>query len=125
MNRFAFDKIQSAFPKVWGGGHVRLQCGNGWLPIIEELSAKLDAVLATEELAHTKVLTVQEQSGRLDFRVEILSASKSLRKQILDLIQEAEDQSTQTCEQCGTTENVLTRKNKFGWYTTCEDCMPS
>lgn len=130
MDKFDFDKIKSDFPRVWGGGYIRLECGQGWIPLIGAFSSKINEALSTEEFAHTKVLQIKEHFGGLRFSVEILHASKRLRKRIQDLTLEAEVRSYETCEICGSTEKVSTGtpssgacSTRKGWLrTACDNC---
>jgi len=82
------------------------ECGDGWFDIINRLSAKLEplGVIASQ---------VKEKYGTLRFYVH------SATDEAWDLIDEAELESSVTCEVCG--EEGETRDD--GWVSTmCNKC---
>ena len=90
------------------------ECSDGWLKLIDDLSAKIVAIDPIAE-----VMQVKEKYGGLRYYMGPLNIETA--DQIYKLIEEAEDLSYKTCEECGTMENVST--NKQGWlYTLCDQC---
>lgn len=100
------DKFDIEHPPpvaVWG-----LQCGSGWFDLIDDLCADLRAI-DPDIKAHQ----VKEKFGGLRFYTGGTS------KEALDRIQEAADESVETCEYCS---NPGERTNN-GWIRTlCGSC---
>lgn len=93
----------------WG-----FECEDGWFDLIYRLSKKITDLDATVE-----AIQVKEKYGSLRMYTGGVSAEKA--DAIWKLIDEAEEESSKTCEQCGTKENVS--QNEDGWiFTLCDDC---
>lgn len=91
-------------------------CGDGWLPIIEHL---VDDLLALGW--NGEVHQVKEKFGGLRFYIGGTSTK------IRDRVHQAEEESFQICEDCGTTEGVtrdlLDKSKEYGWIKTmCDPC---
>jgi len=86
----------------WG-----FQCGDGWLPMLEELFDKTDKI--AKPYKDFRISTVKEKFGGL--RVYCFASTDEIE----NLIDEYEAKSYKVCERCG-------RKGKlthvFGWYVT-------
>jgi hypothetical protein len=113
-------EIINKYPKVYGLPPYNPQenllcfgfeCGPGWFPIIEELSAKINDLLPED--TDFQVTQVKEKFGGLCFYTNWET------KEIGKLISEAEDKCAVTCERCGAPGKLQT----YSWYkTTCDDC---
>jgi len=90
----------------WG-----FECGSGWFDIIYNLSQKI-----TELDPECQAVQVKEKFGGLRFYI---NGTRS--DMVYPLISNAEDESYNTCESCGTKENVS--QNEYGWiHTLCDTC---
>lgn len=91
--------------------------GSGWFQIIDNLSAKLEAlILALPEAdrEYIRASQVKEKYGGL--RVYLTSETPEMD----EVIKEAENMSFETCEECGLPG---TAKNSIGWIRTlCKGC---
>lgn len=94
-----------------------IDVGPGWFGIIEDLSSKLEPVLRkirAERGDYPKALQVKEKFGGLRFYMTWET------KEIDDLIDEAEEKSYKTCEDCGAPGET----RPGGWIRTlCDDCV--
>lgn len=89
----------------WG-----FSCGQGWFGIIKKLSEDI-----TRISPETEAVQVKEKFGGLRFYVT------NATDDVYALIEDAEEESYKTCENCGTKKNVTT--NEHGWmYTLCKKC---
>lgn len=92
----------------WG-----IDCGDGWLKIIDELCEKIQARCDEEGYTHVQATQVKEKWGGLRFYMNVAD------DYIYRLIDEAERASEITCEICGEPGKLYTD----GWYTVrCEKC---
>jgi hypothetical protein len=92
------------------------ECGNGWYCIIYELSEKIEAYNKTLPKGHDPVSATQvkEKYGTLRYYVNFAT------DEIYDLIDKAEEESSNTCERCGCPGKLECDR---GWYfTTCPAC---
>ena len=97
------------------------ECGNGWLPLIHQLSLHLENIVKKEiktfdidgELPF--VQQVKEKFGGLRFYISHGTNS------MFELIDETEKRCFDLCEICGSINNVETKGS--GWIKTlCEEC---
>lgn len=92
----------------------RFECGDGWMPIIEDLFAKIDEEVKRANLTGFKVVQVREKFGGLVIYVD-------RGNEIIDtLIRTALRKAAKTCEDCGKPG----RLREFNeWYSTqCSNC---
>lgn len=92
------------------------ECGDGWEPLIRRCLEKIEALRTLEPDAHQFALSqVKEKYGTL--RIYLGCGTDAM----FDAAVEAERASEQTCEGCGTTQDVTT--NDRGWISTlCVSC---
>jgi nicotinamide mononucleotide adenylyltransferase len=97
--------------RCWG-----LHCGDGWEPLIRELSAKLEAMicaLPTNVRGDYRATQVREWMAVLDFKLS--KATPEMQA----LIDEAVDKSERTCDMCGAPGCV----RSGSWLRTrCDRC---
>ena len=87
--------------------------GKGWSEILNDLCDKLIAIDDSIE-----VLQVKEKYGLLRYYIGGVESGKF--DKIHRLIDKAENESSKTCEECGSKDNVET---KGGWLLTlCDKC---
>lgn len=94
-----------------------VECNKGWYDILTPIFDYVEEYNKDkEEDAQIKFLQIKEKFAGL--RVYTNFVTKELDK----LIEEAEEKSYETCEDCGSTTDVGTRLN--GWLTTmCLECV--
>jgi hypothetical protein len=101
----------SATCMCWG-----FECGDGWEPLIRELSAKLEAAIAAlpvEEQPNYKAMQVKEKFGTLRFYLA------SGTDEMFDLCEVAEGASAKICEGCGQEGKLHSQ----GWmFVACDAC---
>lgn len=121
------QKIFEAFPHLYRNRHLSMKetcmcwgitCGNGWFDLLYKLSSDIDEHLKycsqafRDEFA---VEQVKEKFGTLRFYTTITNDA------IEQFIDEAEEASYYTCEDCGDTNTAKIRKG--GWIRTlCDSC---
>jgi len=96
------------------------ECGDGWLPILEDLFEKIDQEVKKAALSSFKVIQVKEKFGGL--RVYVSEGNDSIEA----LIDAASSKAAVTCEDCGKPGQWRTlNKGKFhGWLRTqCDECF--
>ena len=98
-----------------------IQCGNGWLRIIERVAAGFEEELVklmasgADSNAWPRAGQINEKQGRLS-----IAATGRATQYLRELIESAEDESTRTCQDCGA-EGVL--HNRKGWMIClCLEC---
>lgn len=106
------------------GGDMRATCmhwgfdvSDGWFEILRTMLGKLETArlkLPPEQAAHVKLAQVKEKYGGL--RVYLTCYPEGADK----ILEEASKASYETCEICGSTQDVTT---EGGWLTTeCRAC---
>jgi hypothetical protein len=122
------ERLASTYPNLYTDMHgdPRVTCmafgiavRRGWWPIIEELSAKLEAIITewketyTDDEYYPRAAQVKEKFGTLRFYMthHIDGFDGPIR--------EAEGKSAVTCEKCG----VPGKLRDTGWlFTLCDEC---
>ena len=117
-------RIMQTWPQVYGSVYPPsttsflsegFQCGPGWYPLIERLSADIAAILDEMPLEAFRVLQVKQKFGGLRFRVT------GSNERILNRIAQAQVEAAHTCEGCGRTSRI---RSIDMWLTTgCESCV--
>ncbi|MGO9684711.1 MAG: antitoxin Xre/MbcA/ParS toxin-binding domain-containing protein, partial [Beijerinckiaceae bacterium] len=95
-------------------------CGDGWLPILEDLFVKIDEVVKSSALTRFKVEQVKEKFG--DLMVYVAGENNA----IAELIATAAERASVTCEDCGKPGQRRTlNEGKFHeWLRTlCDECF--
>jgi len=115
-------KLFTDFPNLFQGRYKPIteslipfgcECGDGWFGIIYNLSKKISELDPDAEATQVK-----EKYGGLRF---YFTSQNDNYEKIFELIQDAEDESYKTCEDCGTKENAS--PNEHGWIKTlCPEC---
>ena len=114
MNEQDTQRLIRMYPSLWK--HLRggyFECGDGWLPIIEEFSTLANGIAYATDL-----VIVKEKFGTL--RIQGLHARhEGLREEFWRLINAAEGRSAVMCEVCGEPASRVGR----GWRlaTLCEE----
>ena len=92
-----------------------IECGRGWYDIINPLFDYIAEYNKKNPDNKIKVLQVKEKFGELRFYIS--HGDKTL----YDMIDKAEKESWETCESCGSRDNVI---HTEGWiWTVCKDCL--
>lgn len=100
------DLPMSQTAMCWG-----IACGDGWYDIIDRLSAKLEPM-------GIKAMQVKEKFGGLRFYIYGNSERDNF-DEAYKYVNEAEAESTKTCEQCGKPGQLYGGR----WLVTlCKDC---
>lgn len=94
----------------------RVECRSGWNHLIKPLFEYIEKYNQDKkEEDKIEILQVKEKFGGLRFYTNFYT------KELDDLIDKATEESYQTCELCGTKENV---GHTEGWITTCcKECV--
>lgn len=93
----------------WG-----IECSDGWFNLIDKLCENIQKYCDKEEF-QTEATQVKEKYGGLRFYICYGD------DRIYDLINKAEKESYNTCENCGSMDNVT---QTVGWIVTlCSKCM--
>lgn len=90
-----------------------IECGRGWLGLLDELCADLVKIASDEGRPAPKVSQVKEKFGSLRFYVDAASDAMYAR------IDEAEDRSSKICEKCG--KRGKTTEVDGWWCTLCPE----
>lgn len=108
-------KKNSIFFSTVGEYQINIDCGDGWFHIINTLFDTINRYYIYKKTQPITVLDIKEKFGILIFRVN--GADDYIR----GLIQMASSLSYNTCENCGSTDNVGVTDN---WVKVlCKDCF--
>ena len=99
-----------------------IETGPGWRPIAQKV---IDAIIEYDNNAPEGSVIyidqVKEKFAMLEIYVTYENVPEDVVERINSMISEARQEASETCEFCGTKENVGMQVN--GWYTViCEDC---
>lgn len=121
IEQYLFDNYPSIYKDEIKKDGIR--CDSGWFDIINDLSKKIIEVADKQDKVF-EVVCVKEKFGGLRFYVKEPGVG-IYPPSIYDFIVEAEEQSLQTCESCGSKEKVAARTTaNWGWIRTlCNDCQ--
>ena len=114
------QEFREKYPQIFRnlGGDPKLTCmawgleiGSGWHKLLDECCAK---IMARNPSEHFQAEQVKEKFGGLRFYVSGTS------QEIDDIIDAAERESYETCERCGSKDDV---ESKGSWTKTlCKKC---
>lgn len=115
MNENNTAKLNVDFPKIFPEA-FSFECADGWFDLIHKLCADIDNECTKLGLTNeqwTQATQIKEKFGGLRFYTN--SASDSIHQ----LIDEAEETSLVTCEECG----LIGKRRSRGWIRTlCNSC---
>lgn len=116
MSKKVYSNKKMPFP-MFG-----LEMSDGWKPIaMKVVNAIVDYNNNSPKNSVIYIDQIKEKFAGLRIYVTYDNVPQDVIDKIEDLISEAEDEADNTCEICGTKENIGMRVN--GWYTViCEDC---
>lgn len=120
--RVRLNALPSTFPRLFPTGQLAwgFEVGDGWVPLIELLCARIDALLQTAPNASFTVMQVKEKFGTLRFYYLISNASDQVATAVQLAVEAAEKASQHICERCGASGETTDMK---GWrMTLCPDC---
>jgi hypothetical protein len=113
MNEELRESIIASCPNLFRHG-ICFECSDGWLPIIADLSAKLEAIISQyKEPDSYYAVQVKEKYASLRFYMSVTNDT------IDKLIEEAEDLSRVTCELCG--QPGISRGTRW-FQVKCDSC---
>ena len=112
QNKYNFLRIRPILEEMMTFG---FECGNGWIPILEDLFAKINEEVKTANLNNFSVTQVKEKFGDLVVCVDGGNNAIDI------LIGGALKKAAKTCEGCGKPG----RMREFNeWYSTqCSKCF--
>ncbi len=100
---------------AWGCDH-----GDGWFAILQNMCLRIEKEIGDSQslIDNFKFVQIKEKFGLLC--VYFSGANQA----IITIVKEAEEESSKTCEVCGSSDNVTTGPMKGpGWITTkCGEC---
>jgi ribosomal protein L37AE/L43A len=111
QNKYEFLKAKSIQEDLMAFG---FECSDGWLPILEELFAKIDEVVKRDKVEGFKVVQVKEKFGML--RVYAHNGNDEIQ----NLLRKVEKIAGMTCEDCG--QPGENREVNGWWRTQCDTC---
>lgn len=117
---FEFNRIRSLIEPHFSDDFAGYHVPKGWMFIVERLHKELVAVHPTYRVGQVK-----EKYGTLRFYVEIDWSRKdaeSLDKTIFEIISRFEDESSITCEDCGSSQGRM-RDVRSYYSTLCNFCL--
>ena len=91
------------------------ECGKGWWPLIERVTAAIDSFNAAHPESPVEVSQIKQKFGGL--RIYHHNVPEDIRL----LIDEAVAASWHTCEKCGSTIGITTNLKGYR-HTLCPDC---
>jgi len=114
------EKFMELAPRLFAD-HCWIDCGTGWDCILEDLCRNLEKIINVKieagywsEMDHPVATQIKEKFGTLRFYIS------SGTDAMFDLIEEAESESSQTCEQCGCQGKM---RQAHLWYSVrCDTC---
>ena len=112
-NKNLKDKITKGFPEIYSDC-FDFSIGKGWYKIVYDLTNGINKIDK-----NVKVLQVKEKFALLRFYISI--PNEETVDKIYRLIRKATDESSKTCEFCGTKKNVTT-EGEFWIKTLCDKC---
>lgn len=127
MTKNNLMRLAEAFPIIYRDVHrerfpLSICCGNGWFPLIWELSALNEKIarLIHPSKPQPVVVQVKEKFGGLRFYLDhTLRLSYSIAWRFANVI---EEQSYTVCEFCGGVGKR--QRGDSGWVkTACQDCF--
>jgi hypothetical protein len=130
--------LTSRYPYLFSGEHLEYDIAPGWLGIVEELCAQIEATLTAAEKPTVSFGQVKEKLGGLrayvkgaPLRLDIIGerglrvsgrfekeARSDVFSRIAPILDAAEDASYRTCILCGAPGRV--RRNRSWWLTLCD-----
>ena len=118
MKKELEQTLIKAYPNLYAEYKHGFAVGDGWFLLIENLSKKLEALIL--ELPETRrsdfrITQIKEKFGML--RCYMFLCTPEMDK----IIQEAEAQSTKTCERCGRPGEI--KENNYWLKCQCDVCM--
>lgn len=117
MNKRLENDLIAKFPLLYRN-FLYFGCRDGWFNLILNLSKELEYLISVmPDRSKTYCVVCKSKFGGLRFHVD--SATKEMQK----LIDETEDKSITTCEDCGAWGKCY-EINKW-IYTFCEECYKS
>jgi len=123
------NKLCADFPLLYAQRHKPMtetcmcwgfECGDGWEPLIRELSQQLEWLNATGKV-RVEAVQVKEKFGTLRFYTVVKDCADDFPWRMVDaLCDAAEARSACACEECGRWGER--RVTASGWvYTSCEE----
>jgi hypothetical protein len=115
------NTLRASFPRLfskplpWG-----LEVGDGWIPLIELLCARIDTILNEAPAVTFEVTQVKEKFGQLRFYYRLKKADEAMSGAIRQAVQTAQAASIHCCERCGARGQLI---NTGAWLRTqCSTC---
>lgn len=117
FERFPFYEARSLWNGEKLGFPTGASFGDGWYDILYQLCERIEEDLKRYPNPDFCFQDIKEKYGGARFYTSSVPESSK----IFDYINEAEEQSYETCEQCGTKENVKLISQGW-WRTICDNC---
>ena len=110
----ALKAILLRIPDGWGRW---IRHSKGWYPLVVRLDAAMDEIDPDYD-----VCQVKEKFGVLKYYYDPHTDNKELRQQMRKLVDAAESESKEICEECGSRADVQLRNFPHRIQTLCELC---
>jgi hypothetical protein len=113
-DRKDYDQLKEKYKPFFDQLPFGFECGPGWYGLLAKLTEDIHAVIKEKGLKDCRAEQVKEKFGTLRFYIS------SGVDEIFDLIEEAEEKSETTCEECGQPGELGA---KGYWYSVrCKNC---
>lgn len=123
------EKLVKKYPIIFEdyGGEVSktgmafgIQCGDGWYFIIDMLCLTIKRICEKSNIK-VKAFQIKEKFGRLCFYIQSDNIDTNICPEIYAVIEFASSLSSQVCEVCGSTKDVIQTGH---WIMTrCSECL--
>jgi len=114
-----FEEFKAKYPKLYSTlGYF--ECSNGWYPLIDKLSERLEEVNNSLTDGHIHAAQVKNKFGGLRFYIDTENVCAADYDMIQAFIAEAESLSYMTCELCS---DAIDKKNVTRYQSICQKCF--
>lgn len=115
MTTEAMQLLLNRIPKEWGR---YASTGPGWEPILIDIDVQLSELIPCYE-----VQQIKEKFGTLRFYWSWPQGTpEEAWKRAADIVAAAEALSARTCEECGSPDGSIVKRNGFWLKTLCPNC---
>lgn len=121
-----YNYIKENYPTIIQQ-HTYIEHPQGWNNLVISLIEELKNYLG-ESFKDIHITQTKEKFGGLRFYISLsveyddTRITKTIWDGIYKIIYKYESESFNTCEQCGTNENIKTKSDRYWIHTLCDNC---